>query len=64
MGAVIMPIRGAVEAPPITFADIEASWKAEPDITYTGIARLFDVSVEDVMEVIDLHIARSEKKRG
>lgn len=53
MGAILT----VVETSPISYADIEAAWKANPYITYNELAGLFDVSVLDVMAVIDAHIA-------
>jgi hypothetical protein len=53
---IVMP----VTAPPVSFADIEALWRSEPDVSYTQIAQHFDVSVTTIMEVIDLHIERTE----
>lgn len=55
MGAIL----SVVDTPPITYADIEAAWKANPYITYNELAGLFDVSVIDVMAVIDAHITQN-----
>ena len=59
MGAIL----AVVEAPPLTYADIEAAWKANPYITYNELAAYFDVSVNDIMGVIDAHIQRNPAPR-
>lgn len=62
MGAILTAIR-PVEAPAVTYADIEAAWKSNPYITYNELASYFDVSVADLMEVIDAHISQNPAPR-
>jgi hypothetical protein len=52
-------ILAVVEAPPVSYADIQAAWTANPYITYNELAALFDVSVIDLMAVIDAHISQN-----
>lgn len=55
MGAIL----AVVDTRPITFADIQAAWTANPYITYNELASYFDVSVLQIMEVIDRHISQN-----
>jgi hypothetical protein len=52
-------ILAAVEATPVTFADIQAAWKANPYITYNELASYFGTTVTEIMRAIDAHIAQN-----
>ena len=59
MGAILTIVEPATP----TYADLEAAWKANPYITYNELASYFDVSVVEVMRVIDAHIAQNPAPR-